>query len=512
MKNQRSENPAVTEDVIRDELSKRLHLLESGLTLADVEYYLPSENGARGFVDIVGRDMHGKLVLIELKRSTARSREAIQELLKYVGLFVEIHGLRRSQIRCMVVSTSWHELSTPFAEIVQSEAFQFEGYHLKIQSDGIPIEAIQVDPTPAEEVTLHQPYLMHCYETAEQRDVVSAAVLRFIQAKPGADSLIIHEDYRGSNPDIVYPFSFILCVASMTRGGSEEYDNDDIGPEWELINSAVEAAPWFAHDFAARGAFQFVADMNNGWKPVRWLRTGRFENVDVWTDGDLISLVSGFESHNGMYLRFVSTPKNRIDWRQRLGQIAEFFQPDLDLCETVTAILKEFATTYPKGTVGLSAFYPEDLLLAVCGSVLRKQDDLTPEIVMTLVPPDSSLGRIKVVRFMLCWDETTRPKDAAATIKAIYRTEMGYQLASVMHEHFGYRAKTLHVLGLNWQSFETTADNKNGQQVVLSDGQLVRHPLRRNSVVWLRPFAVANWDWICDLASVVDPQQKILSQ
>lgn len=105
-----------TEARLRDELSNSLDLLEPGLALRAVEFRLPNRHGASGSIDILATDRFAAIVIIEIKKSNQTARQALHELHKYVALIKYDHGLRDSQVRCMLVSTEWHELLVPFSE------------------------------------------------------------------------------------------------------------------------------------------------------------------------------------------------------------------------------------------------------------------------------------------------------------------------------------------------------------------------------------------------------------
>jgi len=126
----------LNENIIRDKLAKSLTLLESGLTLIEKNHPLPNKAGAKGFVDILARDRLGKYVVVELKRSNQAAREAMHEILKYMRLFMEHHGVEAHQIRCFIVSTTWHELLIPFSEFRRRCEAQAEGFEITLDSKG----------------------------------------------------------------------------------------------------------------------------------------------------------------------------------------------------------------------------------------------------------------------------------------------------------------------------------------------------------------------------------------
>src|ERR1022692_2544483 len=71
-----SSGMTVREDHIRDKLAAELALIEDHLSLIRTNYPLPNSEGASGRIDILARDRHGVLVVVELKRSNKTAREA----------------------------------------------------------------------------------------------------------------------------------------------------------------------------------------------------------------------------------------------------------------------------------------------------------------------------------------------------------------------------------------------------------------------------------------------------
>ena len=123
------------EDLIRDHLAANLALIEDGLTLVQKELPLKNPHGARGFPDVVARDKFGHFLIIEVKRSDAAARTALHELHKYAALFRISHGVSLTKIRCILVSTEWHELLVPFSDYTRSAEYHVEGYRIILNID-----------------------------------------------------------------------------------------------------------------------------------------------------------------------------------------------------------------------------------------------------------------------------------------------------------------------------------------------------------------------------------------
>lgn len=158
----------VFEATIRDELAQRLSVLEPGLSLLDIEHYVPNPSGTRGFIDLLAKDTRGRHVLIELKRSDAAARQAIHEVFKYIeGIKANI-ALRDDELRVLIVSTEWAELLVPFSSLVSHVAFDVEGYALRVDVNGVPVSAERVEPVPIREDRLFtQWHEVSLYTSAE---------------------------------------------------------------------------------------------------------------------------------------------------------------------------------------------------------------------------------------------------------------------------------------------------------------------------------------------------------
>jgi hypothetical protein len=141
----------LSEEAIRDQLADNLDLVETGLTLVKKEQLLRNHRGARGFVDIFARDKTGKLVIIEIKRSNATARQALQEIIKYVALLRQNFLVKETEYRLVVISTDWRELHVPFSEFVQSTRYDCIGQEIILGSDGRVIALKPVNPAPLEQ-------------------------------------------------------------------------------------------------------------------------------------------------------------------------------------------------------------------------------------------------------------------------------------------------------------------------------------------------------------------------
>lgn len=137
-----------TENAIRDHLAANLDLIEPGLVLIDKEVMLRNDKGAKGFLDIFCRTADGKYLIIEVKRSDAAAREAVQELVKYAVLLRQKLLVKDTEVRLMVASSEWHELLVPFSEFVRRAPYDCTGVLLELGTDGLAASAKLVALAP----------------------------------------------------------------------------------------------------------------------------------------------------------------------------------------------------------------------------------------------------------------------------------------------------------------------------------------------------------------------------
>src|SRR5438477_20759 len=113
--------PASTEVRLRDELSKRLDLLEPGLTLQAVEFRLPNRQGASGSIAILATDRVSATVIIEIKKSNQTAGQALHELnnkeRRFEGacdfalylIVAEFVAHERQRARAWLAQTRWQQ-------------------------------------------------------------------------------------------------------------------------------------------------------------------------------------------------------------------------------------------------------------------------------------------------------------------------------------------------------------------------------------------------------------------
>ncbi|WP_168198381.1 endonuclease NucS domain-containing protein [Crassaminicella thermophila] len=134
------------EEKIRDYLSENLQFISEDLTFIEKEYLLQNKYGTKGFIDILAKDRESNYVIIEIKRSKQASRQALHEISKYAALLKQNLKIKDSELRLIIISTTWEELLVPFSEFYYNENYFLEGYLIELDENNIPIKRELIKP------------------------------------------------------------------------------------------------------------------------------------------------------------------------------------------------------------------------------------------------------------------------------------------------------------------------------------------------------------------------------
>lgn len=182
----------ITENQIRDYLVEHLYLVDPSLKFLSKEFYLPNATGAAGFLDIFARDSNGKLVIIEIKRTDAAAREAIQELYKYVSLIRKRQLVKDTEIRLILLSVQWHELSAPFSELCKSAPFEITAGKIILGDTGIPVAVTPVSPiTTSTERKIGIRHFLWGFPDKSAADIAIKKIAKIIKNSGLEDFLLI---------------------------------------------------------------------------------------------------------------------------------------------------------------------------------------------------------------------------------------------------------------------------------------------------------------------------------
>lgn len=376
-----------TEDVIRDQLAPRLELLERGLRALDTELHLPNIHGSSGFVDIIARDALGNIVLIELKRSDAASREAIHELFKYVALLRQNHRVPPHRIRCMVVSTEWRELLVPFSSYAASAPYPVEGFRLCVSKSGEALSAEKVVPLPEEPgVGLSPVHWAACCTSQAQRNGVYARLSAMLTSAGVQDYLVFFIDHDLTHPAVIHP---LLCYVVLGRIAeplrqrmlsANTLEVADYGegeyPDWaveEAIASQLHVVDGYdSAEFPSPE--QLCGMLNDTWRIARIARHGVFASETIYPEPMLTALATAVEGGNAVVFSAVTRPAFEAQWRMLLEGLRRTLLGNVVWSEAVPAYLQEIAKTLPSATVSIHVYNPMNCLMHLnMGATLSDQ-------------------------------------------------------------------------------------------------------------------------------------------
>ncbi|MGR3311291.1 MAG: endonuclease NucS domain-containing protein [Candidatus Brocadiales bacterium] len=389
-------NPApCAESKIRDHLADNLDLVEDGLVLIKQEEYLPNDKGAAGFVDILARSKTGQLVIIEIKRSDAAARQAIQELAKYAALLKTKKLIKETEYRLVVLSTDWHELLVPFSEFVYATRYACEGRKIVLGNDGLASATETVTPLPPvrtrkfsgrhfiwefqdkksakgsikivadyiNDVGLHD-FIIALVNLKTPVNGISH-LLYFAHQQKSFDEYMEIIKSRFSQEEIA---EFEDCLSDLTE--MEDKIEEAADKAWDatcdedvlykLINETYDASCQISHPEKAR---YWLADERA--KSIEIARYGRFDDPSL-TDTTIINELSGDEGGSSFRLDMSASIKSKPETDALLAASDNIFFFN-QTWRTAIRDLCHYAQGTGADSVRLRAFNNDDILSTLSG-------------------------------------------------------------------------------------------------------------------------------------------------
>lgn len=459
----------VDEHVIRDKLVQDLGIIEPGLTVLDKEHHLPNTSGAAGFVDILAKDLIGHLVLIELKRSDSAARTAMHELFKYTALVKQNTRLGPDRVRCIVVSTEWHELLVPFSEFVRLTPFSTTGYRLSIAQDGTPTAAERITPLEGDlPFELCPLYGLFCFSSPDRRAFASMATVSLLRQAGVADFVILETDYGGGSSAVIFPYAMwviINRVAENHRGELLEQQILPIGsledgdhPDWpleEAIITALNGSEDLQRDDTENGYPEKLAgDMNKGWIVSSIVRSGSlFPDTQVMSDEEVLAICQGIEGGNTVLFTSISSPQYRANWESFCSGIERTLSGNSGWLTCIMRCLRAAAEETPTCRVAAQIYNP----LSILRSLKHVATDAEPVAYVPSV--DIAIASengvdLCLLKGELVWDRGVPPASCRQIIEDVYDGTEGYGLHLVLHTEWQEEERAVSMLGMRYRVIE----------------------------------------------------------
>jgi hypothetical protein len=441
-----------TEAALRDELASKLSLIEPGLTLIEKEHPLPNSLGAKGFIDILARDHFGNRVIIELKRSNQTARQALHEVLKYVPLFVGRHGLPRHRIRCLIVSTDWHELLVPFAEFLKVATFQIEGYVLHIDEAGITGATKVEVPQLPESVAPFRNHAIFLFTDSTDRNEAVARVCEMMEVC-GADSyIVLLSDFRGQTSLVIYPYAIYVVPLKvrddvwqeMRTSVDEEYRDADLSPEEtaslyeETFHATVADRLVDFHDIYERGFTyevgypeKFSRMRYDGWECAKIVRHGLLGSAAAADDQEVLRMVTGVEGQSEFRFYRMTSPRFPLDWQDFRGASSRCLEGNPAWMNGFRWFCEWIENEGNEAAVSVAIYNLLNLPVSLYKLLEYGHPGYLPSMELAAILDTEQHGRFLVGD--LIWDGKTRPASVAAVFQDLcddlgeffFRMQMG---------------------------------------------------------------------------------------
>jgi hypothetical protein len=503
--------PTTTEARLRDELAKRLELLEPGLTLRSVEYRLPNQHGASGSIDILATDRYAATVIIEIKKSNQSARQALHELHKYIALVKFDHGLRDSQIRCMLISTAWHELLVPFSELVRSAPWVVDGYQLYLTETGLPDRAEQIAPlTAAMELRLCREHKVFLFEDQARRDTSVPTLLKLLQDHNLPEYLVLKLDIKRRRVDDSCDFALYLIIPEFGLDerkrardwlAQTSWANDLDQPipylEEQLVIAEVTDAFFNQCDDREIGYPEKLANECRNWEVVAVMRGGpRLESKAVFSDEYLLRWTKGLEGGNAFHFEMIATPQRRLAWKEA-KENAEYCLRGNEAWQTlIRAYLEEIERDHPDATVTARIYNPCNLMMSLYRVAKLDRGDMLATAEIAVSDKDGSPFRI--VLGAMVWNGK-RVTDVADILPEDVPTLFDlYVAGSVDGGPWVFEEHLIAQHGLSYVLVECTPtpDGLLMQQLVIENGALRRLQVNEHWLQEFGAFYIAHQDYL----------------
>ena len=422
------------EGELRDHIAANLDLIEPDLGLLRTEYPLDNPEGAGGRIDILARDRFDHLACIEVKRSDRSARETLNELAKYVTLLVDRDRVPREMIRCLVISTHWHELLLPLSyfavssgvDVVALEAVAEERVvRLKPKAlrplSFLPQLCPEMEVVWFDDIGLRDRYVKRFRERA--------ALLPFVRL-----ALLLLEPEGELRPDRSR-YAVVICIWRVAQAEHDRIEaviGEAIGACWPYFAEGWEAESdamgWIANlpdEYAEQlgwnhGTSEGLRNMLANYGVQQVQRLGDWPRLEFVNDDDRIvkaalarSPLGGSERPNRHSYEVTVTPAVAPSWRRAVEGFFEFisFEPTWrDQAETFLNALEG------RVEVRLHAFDKKHLFYAIHQA--REHRDATLGFFEIVVSAGGSFLAGMMGRYE--WNGRTHLDDARTAIETVY--------------------------------------------------------------------------------------------
>lgn len=484
------------EDKIREHLAKHLDIISDDLELIKEEFYLKNPNGADGKIDILAKDQDNNYVVIEIKRSDQAARQALHEIAKYAALFKQGLFVKDSEIRIIIVSTTWHELLVPFSQIHKYSLHYLEGYKINLDTQHIPIAAEKVTPIDIEnkrEFSRVQPFFL--YKNNKEIKKNKENLEKYALLSGFCDFLIIEIHI---NDEIPYPVALYFAYQKMNESfylailndmeiksnnecgyydeACEVKENPDVSVD-EYMNFleqmvTVNIINSMKYDDYEIGYPEKIAQaLSKNWKVDKVHRYGIFEKDKRMPDYALIGELCGFNGSSLFYYYNQCLSK----YKAKVIEIKETVRNSLYLNqeweEQIDTIFDELINDKREFRINISIFNPEDIFGTIASIPFSDFADCVPHY--QVIVEYFNDNTIKIFYGIINW-EIESLKFNQIINKYFHGNGFNYFIAKQLHSIYEIDSRIMNDMGLKYST----------ELLVIKDGQETYYGLnfKRNCV------------------------------
>lgn len=468
------------EIIYRKKIAENLNLIEPGLTLVEEEHKLDNSNGTRGYIDILCRDRFNHIVIIEIKRSKAASRQALHELNKYVALIKANNGLDQDEIRCMLISTVWTELIVPFSEFYHQTSYQLMGYKLESDEKANNIFFTKIEPLPKDKhkYELYYKHYIYLYEENIDRNNAAKNILLTANKSIVEGGVVISIDYMGKNPIIIYKNAHYVAYTKVSdvlrqKWISEniEYYEDNLKHDIETdIDEEISCNIGHSlHDSMDIGYPEKLTNMLiDGWKVRAIDRFGTLKNTKkIITDQQIIADACGiYGTHTSLYMK-LHNPLHKKSWEKAKKKIQYSLLGNHIWKNLVNSLLTHVEQEHPDSDVAFYIFNPLNILYSMYEYTNKNSSSYFPQIDITV--SSNSKKELIVLRSILVLDKSKKDIDINKAVSSIYGSVYGFFDTVHFHEVWRNDDKLVELLNYRYLNFLYLIKQNEVEKLVVGD-------------------------------------------
>lgn len=418
-----------TESKIRDWLADNLNFIEKGLQLVGKEYHLPTDVGAKGFVDLLCTDIYNNYVIIEVKRSDTSSRQTMTEVLKYYSLIKHNFRARESEVRIIIVSTHWDELIRAFSEACYM-SLSIRGYQIEVHgSEGIPRSIKIVEPLALSSMARKFAYWqgLYLFQTREKREFFHKKLNQRLSSATITDYVLLDIDAPVDKKKILTPYGIaaafqkllpgelLQAISSLTSSGEiDVMDRDDFDEEVNYQRHLEDAfmgslTMYSYYDAAEAGYSEKLDSILNaqGWTVHKVYRNGIFKKDPRYTDQLLLKELKGHDGNSeNKFVGFAESTQ-----LERLKEIQSECMHSLahtpQWAEFISCLLNKMERQGDKFRILIDIYNPNSIITSLFFTLTKATPDYLPRYVIFIDYID--YPKTEIYLGELSWNQKVSP-------------------------------------------------------------------------------------------------------